>query len=297
MLQYRIGPFLVLLLLGFIWGSSFILMKKGIVALNTFQLASFRLFFAGLVSLPVLVIHRKKIVAKDWIMLAIAGILGNGIPAYLFAYALQTGLESSIVGGLNATTPLFSFVIGLIFFGILSDKRQIIGLILGFIGSLFIIIYKTGITFEGFSLLPFIAILLACIFYGININILKYKLGHIHPLLTGLIPLALLTFPATIILSFSDVFSLFDGDQHPFLWNSIGAILVLGVIGSSVALYIFNILLQKTDAIFSSSVNYLLPFVAIIWGVLDHEEFKWVEEGGALLCILMGIYLTRKRSK
>jgi drug/metabolite transporter (DMT)-like permease len=293
MLNSKVGQFVTLLLLGVVWGSSFILMKKGLISFDSWQVASMRLVFAGFIAVPFLIIHFKKIAKKDWKFIALAGFLGNGIPAFMFTYVQQSGLESSLVGGLNALTPIFTLIVGLIFFNVKTTSKQVIGLISGLIGALFIIFHKSNIAVSDFELFPFLLVFVATFFYGININIIKSKLGHIKPVLAGMLPLSIITFPALIMLLASGthikLMSLQNSDYLPLL-----AVVALGVLGTAISLFVFNALVQKTDAIFGSAVNYLLPFVAAFWGLLDGELFG-KEEALSLILIIFGIYLIRRR--
>ncbi|MCO6495982.1 MAG: DMT family transporter [Bacteroidetes bacterium] len=291
MLNNKFGQFFILIVLGIVWGSSFILMKKGLIAFNSWQVASMRLFFAGLIAVPFFIRYRKEIEKKDWIWLALAGFIGNGFPAFMFTYAQKAGVESSLAGALNALTPVFTLIVGVSFFNIKSNLKQIIGLFIGLLGAVMMIFNKTGITFQGFSVLPFLIVFLATFFYGINLNIIKSKIGHIKPILAGMIPLSIVAFPATGVVFASGVP---DVLQTPGVdWNiSLAAVFVLGIVGTALSLFVYNALIQKTNALFGAAVNYMLPFVAAIWGVLDGEAFG-KSELFSLCFILGGIYLIR----
>lgn len=293
MLNNKAGQFFVLILLGIIWGSSFILMKKGLLALDSWQVASLRLFFAGLIALPFLIRYRKEIQKKDWYYLALAGFIGNGFPAFMFTYAQQTGLESSLTGALNALTPVFTLLVGLVFFGTKSNPKQLLGLGIGLLGAMSMVLHKAGNSTGDFSLLPFAMVFLATFFYGININIIKSRIGHIKPLLAGMIPLSILAFPATVVVWGSGVPEVV-ANANDDTYFSLSAVLILGVLGTAISLFVFNALVQKTNALFGSAVNYMLPFVAAFWGALDGEPFGFFEMS-ALLFILLGIYLIRGR--
>jgi len=291
MLNNKIGQFLVLILLGIIWGSSFILMKKGLLAFNSWQVASMRLFFAGLIAVPFLIRYRNEIQKKDWFFLAIAGIIGNGLPAFMFTYAQETGLESSLIGALNALTPAFTLMVGLLFFSTKTGYKQVAGLIIGLGGAMVMIFHKAGLELEGFSLLPFGMVILATLFYGININIIKSKIGHIKPILAGLIPLSIIAFPGTWLMFAVDTPAVINSNSD--IWAlPLLAVIVLGVVGTAISLFLFNALVQKTSALFGSAVNYLLPFVAAFWGTLDGEPFGYFEIA-SLCLIIVGIYLIR----
>lgn len=292
MLHNKLGPFLVLLLLGFIWGSSFILMKKGLMVFDSLQVASLRLFFAGLIAFPYFILYRKSIQRADWKYLAIAGFIGNGFPAFMFSYAIHTGLDSALVGGLNALTPVFTLLVGLFLFGTSATLKQLIGLGIGFAGTLILIFNQQQLHSVEFSLIPFIIVGIATFFYGININIIKAKFAHISPISAGLMPLAMVSLPATAMVFTTGASEGLTLNQPPVHYVSVIAVLILGVVGTAISLFIFNALVKKTDALFASAVNYLLPFVAFFWGVWDGEIITWLD-ASALLFILLGIYLIR----
>jgi drug/metabolite transporter (DMT)-like permease len=291
MLNTKFGQFTILIILGFIWGSSFILMKKGLIAFNSFQVASMRLFFAGLIAVPFLVKYRKEIEPKDWIWLIMAGFIGNGFPAFMFTYAQKSGLDSSMAGALNALTPVFTLIVGVLAFNIKSNWKQITGLIIGLAGAVFMIFSKMEIQIKEFSFIPFLLVFLATFFYGINLNIIKSKIGHIKPILAGMLPLSIVAFPATGVLFASDAPNVLQAPSTD-LDISLTAIILLGVIGTALSLFVYNALIQKTNALFGAAVNYMLPFVAAMWGVMDGEAFGKTELL-SLSFILVGIYLIR----
>ena len=137
----------MLLLLAFIWGSSFILMKKGLVAFDSMQVASLRIIIAFIFLTPFLPIAIKLLKRRHYLPVLIAALIGNGMPAFLFAEA-QTKLDSALVGILNSIVPLFTFFIAFFFFRIKVSKANFLGIILGFLGVLFVI--QPG--FESFNI-------------------------------------------------------------------------------------------------------------------------------------------------
>lgn len=291
MLNTKFGQFFILIVLGVVWGSSFILMKKGLIAFNSWQVASLRLFFAGMIAVPFFIKHRESIKKKDWLWLILAGFIGNGIPAFMFTYAQQAGLESSLAGALNALTPVFTLIVGVSFFNIQSNKKQVLGLLIGLCGAIYLIYNKVGINFNNFSIFPFLIVFLATFFYGINLNIIKSKIGHIKPVLAGMIPLSIVAFPATGVVFASGAPQVLQESTQ--IWSvSLLSILLLGIVGTAMSLFVYNALIQKTNALFGAAVNYMLPFVAALWGVIDGEAFG-KSELLSLLFIMGGIYLIR----
>lgn len=283
----------ILALLALTWGSSFILMKIGLKVLTPTQVAAFRMTLAGLVFTPWLFKYIRQVKRSDLPWMLAVGIIGNGIPAFLFTNA-QLFLNSSLTGALNALTPLFTLLIGILFLGAKTGRLQIAGVLMGLAGALVLILSKdagqNGNEQTSYAAL----VVLATICYGTSVNIIKNRLSHYKPLITAAFPLAfaaLLSFP---ILQFS-----LDKTPPVAEWwwtSSFFAVLVLAVLGTAVSLIFFNRLIQLTDAVFASSVTYLIPVVAMLWGGMDGEIISLSQIFG-MLVILFGIYLANRKSK
>ena len=127
-----------LMLLSLIWGSSFILIKKGLVGLTAFQLGSLRIIFAALFLLVIGFRSLVKIPHHQWRYIALTSLFGTFIPAYLFAIA-QTQIDSSISSILNSLTPLNTLLIGVLFFRLDFRRNQIFGVLIGLVGSALLI--------------------------------------------------------------------------------------------------------------------------------------------------------------
>lgn len=282
---------LVLLFLGFVWGSAFILMKKGLESFTAMQLASLRLVFAGSVAVFFFIREYKALKKTDWMFLALSGTLGNLIPAYLFASA-GTEIPSSLSGALNAMTPFFTLIFGVLIFSQLFKIRQVFGITIGLAGALILILSKSkgGIAFQTSYFIPCSKVILAALLYGINVNIIKSKLHHLSPIVNSMVPLTLIAIPALIIGIANHTL---QAAMQPEALPSLLYIVVLGVIGSAASLIVFNQLVKKTTALFAASVTYLIPVFAYMWGMFIGEPIGVFQLGGMAL-ILTGITLTRK---
>jgi drug/metabolite transporter (DMT)-like permease len=290
-LKIEAKTILILLFLGFVWGSAFILMKRGLVSFAPMQLASLRLVFAGSVAVFFFMRSYRSLEKRDWLYLAISGTIGNFIPAYLFASA-GSEIPSSLSGALNAMTPFFALIFGVILFSQLFLIRQFIGILVGLAGALILILSKnaTGLSFQSEYLLPCSKVVLAALLYGINVNIIKSKLSHLSPLVNSMVPLTLIAIPALCIgIYHGTLETAMQVESLPAL----GYIFILGVVGSAASLIVFNQLVQKTTALFAASVTYLIPVFAFMWGIIDGEPIGIFQFGGMLL-ILGGITLTKK---
>lgn len=283
--------FLTLFFLGLVWGSSFILMKKGLVAFTPFQLASLRLVFAGSVGFYFFIKEFKKLNKKDWLFLGLSGTLGNLFPAYLFASA-GAEIPSSLSGAFNAMTPFFALLTGVVLFSQLFKISQGLGILIGLLGSLLLIFSKTkdGFQFEMDYLFPCSKVILAAFLYGINVNIIKSKLSHNSAIINSMIPLSIVSIPALIIAIQTGAFNV---AMQAHALKPLFYIIILGVLGSAISLIVFNKLVKKTTAIFAASVTYLIPIFAYFWGIIDGEPIGIFQVSGMLM-ILLGITLARK---
>ena len=273
-------------LLALIWGSSFILIKKGADHLTGIQIGALRIFSAGIVFLPFGMFHIKKLPKEKIPLVLLTGLLGNLFPAFLFAIAIEKKIESSLAGILNSLTPLFVIVIGVFFFRLKVRSKKIAGVIIGFVGLLILSLTKGPVTASdiGFTLL----ILLATVMYGINVNVVGTYLKGLDPIKMSTVSVGFLAIPTAVILWFHPVS--FSSSQ---VRESILSIIALGLLGSAAATAIFYALIKKAGGLFASLVTYAIPIVAIFWGILYGENVGIVQIG-CLGIILAGVYIANK---
>ncbi len=287
--QKKSFPVLVLIFLSIIWGSSFILIKKGLLAYSPLQVGTLRIIFASIVLLPIALKNIKGNIKTHWKKLLILGLISNLIPAILFATA-ETEMSSSLAGMLNALTPVMTIVIGVLFYKSKISLPIAIGLLIGFSGSL-VISFVSGTgelgTFNYYALF----VILATLLYGISGNMIKEYVNNFNPVV--LVALAtLLTVPISLAILFTTDFTTRVA-SHPDALFSLLSIFILGSIGTAFALAIFNKLIKSTSAVFASSVTYLIPIVAIGWGFLDGEALFPLHFAGMGL-IIVGIVILNK---
>ncbi len=276
-----------LIVLSLIWGSSFILIKKALVGLSPIQLGSLRiiisgliLFIAGFKSLKLLSIKTLK-----WI--AISGFLGTFFPAYLFAYA-ETEIDSGVASILNSLVPLNTIILGIVLFRIFSSRKQIIGVIIGFIGTVLLITNGATINPNQNYWYAFLVIL-ATLMYAITVNIIKQHLQKVSPITIAVGNFVMIIIPAFIVLIYDGFFSS-EVLKSPDIKMALFYIVLLSIFGTSLAKVLFNKLVQISTPVFASSVTYLMPVIAVIWGLMDGEGFS-IWQGLATLIILLGVYL------
>ena len=278
----------IIIFLAFIWGSSFILMKRGLDIFSYAQVADLRMSLAWLSLLPLVWNQLKKTPTHFWIPLAVVGIFGNGIPAFLFTKA-QTQLDSSLTGILNALVPLFTLLIAVFIFKTKVKGYNILGVLIGLTGAIWLVA-GDGVVMENAHYAWFVVIATIC--YAISLNTIKNYLGELNPIhITGLA--FFFVGPPTLIHLFSTDFLEVMNTQEK-AWSALGYIFILAVIGTSMAVAIFNKLVARTTAIFASSVTYLIPIFAIIWGVIDGEHIALQHILGTTI-IFAGIYLVNKQ--
>ena len=275
------------IVLCFIWGSSFVLMKTGLEALSPFQVASIRIIFAGVFMLP----FAKKAyteVPKEIIRpIIISGFLGTFFPAYLFCIA-QTKIDSSLAGILNALTPLATIAIGTAFFNMKLGWIKWAGMIMGFAGMLVLLLNgNKGISFQYVGYAFFVVIATLC--YGLNVNVVSKYIQNAAPMHIATIAFTSLILPTLLILFLTGYFT--DPRLMSGAWTS-GTIAaaVLGVMGTGVASVTFYMLMKKAGPVFASMVTYGIPFVAIAWGITTGETITLMQVVGMAI-ILLGVRL------
>jgi drug/metabolite transporter (DMT)-like permease len=271
------------------WGSSFILMKEGALHLTGWQIAAVRIFSAGLVFIPFAIVHIRTIPRNKLPFVALSGMLGNFLPAFLFAIAIKAEGESSLASILNSLTPLFVILIGSLFFKVSIPNKKLIGVLIGFAGVVVLSISKESIgwTDIGFTLL----ILVATVFYGLNVNIISVYLKGLDAFKIATISLAFMSIPAAIILLYLQVIPSALHDKG--VQFSVAMSALLGVLGSSISTALYYILIRKSGGLFASLVTYAIPVVAIGWGLWAHESVGWLQIG-SLGIILSGVYLANR---
>ncbi|WP_341227850.1 DMT family transporter [uncultured Arcticibacterium sp.] len=279
----------ILLFLAVIWGLSFLFIKKIVVVLTPIELGAGRVFFASIFLIPWVLKGLKTIPKEKYNWLVGIGLLGNLFPAFIFSL-VGSKLNSSLAGTLNSTTPIFVLIIGALFFASRILKFQIIGIIVGFTGSLILVF--TGNT-EGINFANPYALLAmsATLMYGFNVNIVSKYLGGLKPLQMTAVAFFFVGIVAMIVLSFTDFYSKILAPENRVV---LYYLICLAGVNTSLALVLFNYMLQISSPVFASSVTYLVPIVATVAGLFDGELISiWHYLGMSV--ILIGVYLINKK--
>lgn len=282
----------LLIIIALTWGSSFILIKKSLLVFSPYEIGAIRVGISGLIlaflGVPALRNMPKNILL--WVF--IAGFFGNFLPMFLFPLA-QTQVSSSLAGILDSLVPVFVLVLGFLLFRIRSKKTQVAGAIVGFTGAA-TLMYFSEVNTEGSQLGYALLVVLATASYAASALIIKHKLQNVPSMqLSGAI-FTIWMIPSFLILFSTGFFTKFQ--STPETWEAAGYLGILTLVGTAIAMIFYYKLIQNTTPVFASSVTYLLPIVAVIWGLIDGEEFTiWYILGGLL--ILIGIYLIREKKK
>ena len=279
-----------LIILSVIWGSSYILIKKGLTGLTPVQLGSLRVIITTVLIAPIGYNKIKHIPKNKMKWVAVSAFVGSFFPAYLFAFA-ETEISSSVTAVMVSLTPLFTLLISVIVFGEELLKKQVIGVIIGFLGI--VVLINNELISSSFNILYVMFIVLAAFCYAVNANLLKYKLPNIPALGIVFMSFIFMFIPAFIVLFFSG-FPFSDFTSNPLILESIVYIVILALFGTAIAKVMYIKLLAISTPVFSVSTTYLMPVVAIFWGLLDGEEFKLTQFIGTSI-ILIGVYLVTKK--
>ena len=281
----------LLLVLAGIWGTSFILMKRGLVVFSALELGAARVVIACLCLLPWALREGPRTERPYFKWLLVCGTVGTLLPAFLFAYA-ETRLASGLAGVLNSLTALFTLLVGAALFGQRLTGLRVLGIAVGLAGTAVLILLGSGAAVAGSGALFGGYIVLATFFYGISVNVVKHRLQGLAPLAVSSVSLALVGPLAAAVLFLGTDF------RHklatvPGAWAALGYIALLAFFSTAVGLVLFNMLIRRSTTLFASSSTYLIPVVALAWGVADGEHIRLLHYVG-LAIILLGVGIVNR---
>jgi drug/metabolite transporter (DMT)-like permease len=281
---------IILITLALIWGSSFILMKRGMEVFTSDEVAALRIFIAFLFVLPLAFKHLKKELLTHWKGFVGMGTLGNLLPAFLFTKA-ETGISSSLTGILNSLTPLFTLLLGVLLFKAKTKWVNVAGIMIGFAGAIGLVMVGKQEQVDN-NILFGLYVVLATICYALSVNIIKKELNNVNPVTATVWAMMFIGPVAAAYLFLNTDF--IPHMNKPGAWGALGYVAILAIFGTAISVMIFNALIRNTNALFASSVTYLIPIVAMGWGIMDGEDvqlthFVWIA------IILLGVWLVNKK--
>lgn len=265
------------------------MIKIGIKSFSSEQAAAIRMLLASLFLLPVSIRNLKFLKKKDLMTLLIVGFVGSFIPAFLFTKA-QTRVDSALAGMLNSLTPVFTLLIGVVFYKTKFKKLQIIGLFLGLVGALGLIMAGQNLSLGQVNSYA-LFIVLATTMYATNINLVKSRLYHLNGVQITSLSFMFLSPVAFVYLLFTDFEPVLANPDWPVHF---GALAILGIVGTASAMLLMNSLIRQVSTIFASSVTYIIPVFAIGWGFIDGEHIT-LHHLGNMGVILLGVYLISRK--
>lgn len=288
--EINLASWIQLFILGIIWGSSFILIKRSLLGLSPVEVASFRISIACVALLPFVITQFRQIDWKSWHKFLFVGLTTTGIPSFCFAFA-QTHVDSATAGILNALTPIFTLLISVWLFNARFEWGKLAGVMIGFIGA-GLLVYNAGGGVQGSNAWYSLLILVATICYGFNANAVKQFFPATSSVTVSAVAFVLVGFPALLYLIFSG--SLTNALQQPAAHASLLAVTLLSLMCTVLANIVFYRLIQNTNAVFGSSVTFLIPVVASLWGLFDGEDFG-VYHIISMVCILIALLIIRRK--
>ena len=282
---------ILLVVLALMWGTSFILMKRGLEVFSPWELGSIRIAVASLFLLPLALTRLRGLESRHYGQLFLSGLMGIFFPAFLFAIA-QTQLSSSVTGIINSFTPICTLLIGVLVFARPFRRESVAGIVLGLGGTVMLILADTNGDVTGINYFG-VFVIIACILYSTNLNFIKFRITDLKALTITSVSLMLIGPPAVIYLltvtSFTEKMA-----QHPGAWEAFGYLVLLGFMSTALGTMLFNKLVKISSPLYTSSVTYLIPVVAIFWGLFDGERL-FAGHFAGMAAIFVGVYLTNRK--
>lgn len=283
--------YLCLLLLSLIWGGSFFFIKILLEDYGPWTIAFLRSAFGLVLIIGVMKGMRKSFELRKipWGFMALIALINTAIPWALIGFS-ETRLTSGMASVMNATTPLWTVTLGVLFFRSLTSKLQWLGLLISLAGMV-ILLGINPVSIISVDPLGAVCMISATLCYAIGSHLTKRLMGlttyqvTFGTLLCTMIASGL----ASLIVEPSSMF------QIPTL-TSVGALIGLGVFGSGVAYILFYFMIQQGSPEFATMVTYLVPVSAIAWGyALLNEPVEWNLLAG-LVFILAGVFIATRFS-
>ncbi len=275
---HRLWPYMALGALAICWGSSFILMKRalytkdGLPIFSYSQVAAARVTLASVCLLPLAFGYRKHIKPWHLLTLVVSGLCGVILPAFLYT-AAQRSVDSGVAGLLTSLTPVFTLIFSVWLCHTKVTRWAMMGIFVGISGAAGLVATKqsNALVIDSRALL----IVVATALYGFNANIVKKHLSDLPATAISAVSLGIFAPILVIVVWTTDISSVFVHNEHAT--TGLLYIAILSIFCTTIAAIVFNKLLQRSSAVFASSVTYLIPITALAWGYLDGETLGFRE--------------------
>lgn len=277
----------VFVLLAFVWGGSFILIKKGLIHFSPVQVGAMRIAVSAIAFIPIYLISKVPFPKGKVLLVTLVVLTGNGVPAFLFALA-ETRLGSAVTGVLNSLTPVFALLMGVVFFGSKLRKYHLVGIFLGCMGITVIMLGEKDWRISSYV----VFIIIGTLFYGTSANLVKRYCQDIHPIALTAVGFFSLGCISIVILWLTGAGPIIA--QAETWKTSMPALILLALVCTVLANILFYHLIQRTSAIFGSAIAYAIPCMALVWGSLDGELITWSQFAGFGF-IIAAVYTLRRK--
>ncbi|XXM72041.1 DMT family transporter [Lysinibacillus sphaericus] len=279
--------------LSLIWGMSFVFIKWLIEPAGVWGTVFLRCIAGALVLLPIFFIQRRKGKKKPlpiW-KLVVVGIGNAALPWTLIALS-ETQINSNTASILNATTPIWTGLIGFLLFSAVLTSFQWLGILVGFFGILVLMNFEVSGIFSS----DFVGVgtmILATVSYAFSSHFTKKYLAGTSVVTISTFQLligAAIGFVGMLTTQPIDIGGLLTGEA---LLGIVG----LGCFGSGIATLLYFYIMTNGSPEFASTVTYLIPGTAMIWGFVLLGEPVTHNLILGLLIIFTGVFLSSRKSK
>jgi drug/metabolite transporter (DMT)-like permease len=288
--RITLREWMIYICISLVWGTSFILIKKGLLYFDPLTVSALRISISGLALLPFAIKGLYQLTNKQKVFSVLMGLTGSGVPSFLYPLA-QQHIDSGIAGVLNSLTPIFILVTGFLFFGVRYTVLQIGGILIGFMGAALLILFHHSSSGTVSNYLYGLIIVVATLLYGLSNQILVHYLKGLDSIVITSVAFFFMGLVASLILVQTDFLHVMQTNKDS--WKGLLYVTLLACLGSALAMVLYNYLAARTGVTFSGTVTYVMPVIALVWSLVDGEKIG-LEHLLAMLLILGGVYMVRR---
>lgn len=282
-----------LILLSMIWGTSFLFIKILLIELDPTAVVFGRCLFGAVILFILILFSKDKMNIKQlpWMKLFIVALMNNSLPWFLICSG-EMKISSSLASIINATTPVWTLLIGFFLFSTSLRRNHWAGIAIGFLGIFILSEIKPGELFSG-NTAGILLLSGASLCYGLGTQMSKKYLSHLTVLQISFFTLALSTIISFVMMLMVSPHSVTAFQNSKIIIPFLG----LGALGSGIAYLLFYFLVKKGSAEFAALVTYLVPVSAIIWGAFILNETIHLSMLVGLMIIFTGVYITSRKPR